>query len=86
MLFILGLAFEFVAATDLTAAAFLKAECEIISISGVVSAEDHVTLAAGFALSMGIEQDVGWYFIIIFHCSSSPHKACSGPTTIYYIV
>ncbi len=52
---------EFVAAADITGVAIFKEDCEIISVAGEVSVEDEVTLAAGFALSLGIEQDAGMF-------------------------
>ena len=63
--FVTGAAMEFVAAADITGVAIARELCEVISVSGEVSVEDHTTLAAGFALSLGIEQDAGMYFILL---------------------
>ncbi len=47
------------AAADITGTIISREKCEVISITGEISREDYTTLSAGFALSLGIEQDVG---------------------------
>ncbi len=54
-----GAAFEFINTAELSGAVFLREQVEMISVSSQISVSDHATLAAGFALSLGIEQSVG---------------------------